>query len=202
MLYPSILLHRITFTTKLINIFAVKLSCIAAIIGASTSAGAIPTDHVQANDDDRNEPSPGSVPNKMMSSIDIQFRDTQLGAVHYNDYTYHKTGESKGISYYRCAQKRTADCRANIKVLSDGHIARNRIKHNHQPKKSMKSTSILANKKLIFNGYGFHKHFVNKRKTHWRCTNIKLTKCNVRLHTDNLGNIQFIRGVHNHEPNV
>lgn len=200
------------YITNPIQIFAVNRSQNGAIINDNTSRGAgtiLPTDydlsyvdHKQEQDvNELIEQISGSIPNTTSTS-DIQFRDTQLGAVHYNDFTYHKTGESKGIVYYRCAKKRLFNCRANIKVSANGTIVCNRFNHNHAPKKQLKPLSILANKKLIFNGYGFHKHFENKRKTHWRCTNIKLTQCNVRLHTDNFGNIQVIRGVHNHKPNV
>lgn len=130
---------------------------------------------------------------------EIHFVDTQLGAVYHRNFAYHKTVERNDTSYYRCAQKRTFNCRANIKILASGSIVRNRFNHNHDPKKRKASTA-LSKKKLVYNGFGFHKHFENKRKTHWRCICNKSTQCTVRLHTDNLGNIQFIRGVHNHEP--
>lgn len=132
------------------------------------------------------------------ASNKVQLIDTQTCAVHHNGFAYHRTGRRKGIAYYRCAEKRKYKCCATIRTLADGKMVANRHSHNHAPK-PQKTPSILNKKKLVYNGYIFHKHFENSQKTHWRCIQSQHKQCTVRLHTDNFGNIKYIRGVHNHD---
>lgn len=133
--------------------------------------------------------------------VEYQSIDKQFGKILHNGHFYHKCGVSRGaMTYFRCSQTRTFSCKATLKVDKSGTITDNGVAHNHEPKAPTAANS-LARKKLIYNGNSFYRHSETGRKIHWRCSSFRLTQCMVRLHTDNSGNMQLIRGKHNHENN-
>lgn len=140
---------------------------------------------------------------KASEGTNVQYHDIdmQFGTINYKNYIFHKCGVVRNnIAYYRCASKRKFGCKATIKVDKNEMITANDVPHNHVPKIPNPISSFVR-KKLIYGGNSFYKHTETERKTHWRCSSFRLTQCIVRLHTDNSGNIQLIRGTHNHGNN-
>lgn len=127
--------------------------------------------------------------------------DNRFGKILHDGHFYHKCGVSRGpITYYRCSQTRMFSCKSTLKVSDSGSITHNAIAHNHEPK-TQTTVNRMARKKLIYDRNSFYKHSETGRKIHWRCSSFRLTQCMVRLHTDNSGNMQLIRGKHNHDNN-
>lgn len=66
-----------------------------------------------------------------------------------------------------------------------------------------KDVKIIRTRKgnfaLMFNGYKFHKHSIQKEKIYWRCSNFRYQHCKVTLYT--IGEkVCFTKGEHNHSP--
>lgn len=140
---------------------------------------------------------------RSLNAVKYQDIDKQFGKILHNGHFYHKCGVSRGaITYYRCARTRAFSCKATLKVNKCGQITDNGVPHNHEPKTPMAANNkSMARTKLIYNENSFYRHSETGRKIHWRCSSFRLTQCIVRLHTDNSGHIQLIRGKHNHENN-
>lgn len=158
-----------------------------------------------------------SIPTSVNPSDRLHIKDINSGGLVHDGYPFHKSGVLKnGIAYYRCAQKRRYRCPATININVDGTIKTNKLKHNHPPRKTKVSlfagqtfnyskwpmkfkvtNCIILGKKIEYNGCIFYKHSEAVNKIHWRCYQSAL-QCPVRLHTDAVGTILYVRAEHNH----
>jgi hypothetical protein len=70
-------------------------------------------------------------PSIKLEEITLQ-NTKQTGGITHNGYNFHKSGVmKKGITYYRCAQKRKFQCKSTLNIDQLGAIHANHIQHNH-----------------------------------------------------------------------